>query len=149
MKARRQALILELIDREAVANQDRLQRLLHGRGIETTQATVSRDIKELGLVKRAADGAYQRAGAGALNPETARADLRRAVAQFLVHTDQVRELVVLKTHPGEAAMLALAIDRADLLGVVGTVAGDDTILTICRTAGQAVRLVRRLERLSG
>jgi transcriptional regulator of arginine metabolism len=149
MKARRQALILELVDREAIANQDQLQRLLHVRGVETTQATISRDIKELGLVKRAADGAYQRAGSGAPNFETARADLRRAIAQYLAHTDQVRELVVLKTGPGEAAMLALAIDRADLQGVVGTVAGDDTILTICRNRKQAAALVRQLERLAG
>ena len=68
MKARRQALIIELVDHEAIANQDQLQRLLHGRGIETTQATISRDIKELGLVKRAADGAYQRAGCAVVEP---------------------------------------------------------------------------------
>jgi transcriptional regulator of arginine metabolism len=149
MKARRQALILELIDHEPIASQDILRRLLHARGIETTQATVSRDIKELGLVKRAADGAYQRAGTGAFNPEAARVELGRAVARYLTHTDQVRELVVLKTGPGQAAMLALAIDRADLAGVVGTVAGDDTILTICRGASQAAALVRQLNRLAG
>jgi transcriptional regulator of arginine metabolism len=149
MKARRQALILELVDRDAIANQDQLQRILHARGIETTQATISRDIKELGLVKRAADGAYHRAEAGASNAESARADLRRAVAQYLARTDQVRELVVLRTGPGEAARLALAIDRADVAGVVGTVAGDDTILAICRNARQAAALARQLERLVG
>jgi transcriptional regulator of arginine metabolism len=149
MKARRQALIIELVDHEAIANQDQLQRLLHGRGIETTQATISRDIKELGLVKRAADGAYQRAGSAPSNSETARADLRRALAQYLAHTDQVRELVVLKTGAGQAQMLALAIDRADVAGVVGTVAGDDTILAVCRSARQAAALVRQFARLAG
>lgn len=149
MKARRQALIIELVDHEAIANQDQLQRLLHGRGIETTQATISRDIKELGLVKRAADGAYQRAGSAPSNPKTARADLRRALAQYLAHTDQVRELVILKTGAGQAQMLALAIDRAGVAGVVGTVAGDDTILAVCRSARQAAALVRQFARLAG
>ena len=66
MKARRQAIILELIDGEAVQSQERLRRRLHQRGLEATQATISRDIKELGLVKRSGDGAYQRLGAEAI-----------------------------------------------------------------------------------
>lgn len=149
MKTRRQAVILELVDREPIGSQGLLQQRLRGRGISTTQATISRDIKELGLVKRAADGAYQRAADGPASPEAARAELRRAVAQFLARTDQVRELVVLKTGPGQAAMLALAIDHASLAGVVGTVAGDDTILAVCRDAAQATALARRLARLAG
>ena len=71
MKTRRQAVILELIDREALHSQELLRRRLRQRGFEATQATISRDIAELGLVKRAGDGAYQRAGADATNPETA------------------------------------------------------------------------------
>ena len=68
MKARRQALILELIDREPLHSQEQLRRRLLQRGFEATQATISRDIKELGLVKRAGDGAYQRPGAEAHQP---------------------------------------------------------------------------------
>ena len=65
MKARRQAVILQLLDREPIRNQEQLRKGLHAAGLDATQATISRDIKELGLVKRAADGAYQRAtGAG-------------------------------------------------------------------------------------
>ncbi len=149
MKARRQALIIELVDHEAIANQQTLRRRLLARGIETTQATISRDIKELGLVKRAADGAYQRAAAGPPSPDAAMNGLRRAVSQYLTSTDQVRELVVLKTGPGQAAMLALAVDQAGLPGVVGTVAGDDTILTICRDSRQAAEFVRVLARIAG
>src|SRR6185295_18140360 len=63
MKARRQAAILELVDRDALRSQEQLRQRLHQRGFDATQATISRDIKELGLVKRAWDGAYQRLGA--------------------------------------------------------------------------------------
>ena len=71
MKARRQNVILELVDREALHSQEQLRRRLHHRGFDATQATISRDIKELGLAKRAGDGAYQRSNAEATNPETA------------------------------------------------------------------------------
>jgi transcriptional regulator of arginine metabolism len=148
MKARRRALILDLVDHEAIASQQVLQRRLHAGGIDTTQATISRDIKELGLVKRAADGAYQRAAVQAPRPEAALAELRRAVTQYLGRAERVRDLVVLKTGPGQAAMLALAIDRSDLQEVVGTIAGDDTILVICRDAKLAGAFSRQMERLA-
>ncbi|HZW76358.1 MAG TPA: hypothetical protein VFF43_22585, partial [Caldimonas sp.] len=83
MKARRQAVLLEVIDREAIHSQEALRKRLHQRGYEATQATISRDIAELGLVKRAGDGAYQRPGVDAANPETALAALERAAAEFL------------------------------------------------------------------
>src|SRR5437762_4721074 len=83
MKARRQALILEMIDREPLGSQELLARRLHQRGFEATQATISRDIKELGLVKRAGDGAYQRPGTEATDPETALTALERAANEFL------------------------------------------------------------------
>jgi transcriptional regulator of arginine metabolism len=149
MKARRQALILALIDREPVASQRTLGERLRDGGIRTTQATISRDIKELGLVKRAADGAYQRAGTAVPNLASVKAELRRAVERYLTQVDQVRDLVVLKTGPGQAAMLALAIDRARLTEVVGTVAGDDTILAICRNSRSAASLARQLAGLQG
>ena len=68
MKARRQAVIVELVDREPLHSQEELRRRLHQRGFDATQATISRDIKELGLVKRAGDGAYQRPGVDAGEP---------------------------------------------------------------------------------
>ncbi len=148
MKARRQALILELVDHEAIESQQVLRRRLRASGIDTTQATISRDIKELGLVKRAADGAYQRAAFSAPSPEVALAELRRAASQYLGRTERVRDLVVLKTGPGQAAMLALAIDRADLPPVVGTIAGDDTILVICRDTKRADAFSHQMERLA-
>src|SRR5205823_14799838 len=94
MQARRHAVILELIDREALPSQELLRRRLHHHGFEATQATISRDIKELGLVKRAGDGAYQRPGAETPNPETALTLLERAANEFVRNVERVQQLVV-------------------------------------------------------
>jgi transcriptional regulator of arginine metabolism len=149
MKSRRQAVLLELIDRDALHSQEQLRRRLRQRGFDATQATISRDIKELGLVKRAGDGAYQRQGAETTNPETALTALERATEEFLRRVEQVQQLVVLRTGVGQAQALAIAIDRAQLREVVGTIAGDDTILVIARGTAAAATLVRRLQRFTG
>jgi len=145
MKARRQAALLEVIDREAIHNQEALRKRLHQRGFEATQATISRDIAELGLVKRAGDGAYQRPGAEAANPETALAALERAAAEFLRRVERVQQLVVIRTGRGQAQALAEAMDRAQLDEVVGTIAGDDTILVVGRGGRGAATLVKKLK----
>src|ERR671924_2348115 len=106
MKARRQALILDLVNREALHSQEQLRRRLRQRGFAATQATISRDIKELGLVKRAGDGGYQRPGVDASSPDATRAALERAAAEFLRDIDRVAQLVVLRTGPGQAQTLA-------------------------------------------
>ncbi len=149
MKAQRQAAILALVDQEPFKNQQMLQRLLRARGFRATQATLSRDIKELGLVKRASDGAYQRAQQDVANPETAAAVLERVVGQSLTRIDRVEYLVILRTGAGQAQPLALAVDRAGLPDVAGTIAGDDTVLVVARSTRQAEALVKHLERLAG
>jgi transcriptional regulator of arginine metabolism len=148
MKAQRQAAILALVDQEPFKNQQMLQRRLRALGFRATQATLSRDIKELGLVKRAADGAYQRAQQDVANPEAATATLERIVEQYLTRIDRVDYLVLLRTGPGQAQPLALAIDRAGLPDVAGTIAGDDTVLVVVRGARQAEALVRHFDRLA-
>ena len=145
MKTRRQAVLLELIEHEAVHSQELLRRRLLQRGFEATQATISRDIKDLGLVKRSGDGAYQRPGEDLLNPETALAALERAAAEFLRNVERVQQLVVVRTGRGQAQALAEALDRAGPPEVVGTIAGDDTILVIARGARGAAALVKRLK----
>ena len=145
MKSRRQAAILALIDREPLHSQELLRRRLHQRGFEATQATISRDIRELGLVKRSGDGAYQRPGVEAPNPESALLALERATAEFLRRVDRVQQLVVIRTGVGQAQPLAIALDRAQLPELVGTIAGDDTILVIARGARAAAALVKRLK----
>jgi transcriptional regulator of arginine metabolism len=144
MKARRQALILDLLGREPVRNQEQLRRGLRAVGVVATQATLSRDIKELGLVKRASDGAYQRSIAP-LTPATGSASaLSRAVTEFVTGVDRVQHMIVLRTGPGQAHAAAIAIDRAQLSDVVGTIAGDDTILVIARDVRGARALADRL-----
>lgn len=132
MKAFRQAQILELVDREEVHSQQELRARLRKRGIETTQATLSRDIQELGLVKRAADGAYAKAGQAAPAVAAPTDSLRRQIAVLLRGIERVDQMLVLRTDPGQAQALGVAIDRARLKDVAGTVAGDDTIFVLCR-----------------
>ena len=145
MKARRQALILELVDGEGLHSQEQLRRRLRQRGFDATQATISRDIANLGLVKRAGDGAYQRPGAETTNPETALTALERATVEFLRRVERVQQLVVIRTGRGQAQALAEAMDRAQLPEAVGSIAGDDTILVIARGSRRAAALAKRLE----
>ena len=145
MKSYRQSAILEIVDREAMTSQEQLRERLRARGIEATQATLSRDIHDLGLIKRPADGAYRRAGAAVGPAVDAEVECRTAVDDYLRRYDVVDQLVVLKTDAGQAQPLAVAIDRAGLAEIVGTIAGDDTILVICRSAPDAAGLSKRLE----
>ena len=143
MKARRQTVILDLIDRDPISSQEQLRRRLRQKGFDATQATISRDIADLGLVKRAGDGAYQRAGADSHSPETAQVALERAAGEFLRRVDRVRELVIVRTGRGQAQALAEAIDRAQLEEAAGSIAGDDTILIVARDNRRAAALARR------
>ena len=143
MKSRRQARILELIEKESVRSQEQLRRRLQAEGVQATQATLSRDIRDLGLVKRASDGAYRPAGSVEVDTR-AEAQLEEAVAEYLQSVEAVEQLIILKTAPGQAQALAVVIDRTRLPDVAGTIGGDDTILMICRSAAGAAALVDRL-----
>jgi transcriptional regulator of arginine metabolism len=148
MKARRQSAILDVVGQEAVRNQEQLRQRLAQRGFDVTQATLSRDIKELGLMKRSADGAYQAADAPSAPTPTTMGTLGRALAEYLVNIEPVQQLVVLKTGAGQAQLLAVAIDRARLEEVAGTLAGDDTILIIARDPRDAQQVVKKLRDLA-
>jgi len=146
MKARRQSQILDVIDHEPVASQEALLQKLEGRGIKATQATISRDLKELGLVKRAGDGAYARPGA----ERTAGAadHLKRSLATLMRSLERVESLVVVKTDRGQAQGLAEWIDRAQLKEIAGSLGGDDTILLVCRGSGAAESIERMFNSLA-
>ena len=148
MKKRRQAAILGLIDRSAIASQEDLRRRLKALGFSVTQATLSRDIRDLALVKNAADGTYHRPGGDSTSPVLAAARLHHAVAEYLVSVERALQMVVLRTGIGQAQPLAIALDAAGIDGVVGTVAGDDTVLVVCRDAAQATRVARQLDDLA-
>lgn len=145
MKGSRHGVILDVIARESIVSQEMLRQRLESRGVCVTQATLSRDLKELGVVKRASDGAYQRSDGPAPAPGEALGSLRRTTAEFLKQADRSEQLVVLRTDSGQAALLAIAIDRARVPEVLGTVAGDDTILVICRDAVAAQSLIDQFE----
>jgi transcriptional regulator of arginine metabolism len=147
MKSYRQALVLELVDGQAITSQEQLRQGLLARGIEVTQATLSRDIRDLGLVKAAADGAYKRTAAAENSGPTADAlaGLRRTAAASLKKFDVAQQLVVLRTESAQAHPLAEAIDRARLSDVVGTIGGENTILVICRGEAEARAFTRQLE----
>ncbi len=147
-KRERQATILELIAAEPVASQEDLRALLRQRGWSVTQSTLSRDIQELRLARvSTGEGTrYQRPDAA-----TAARDRRSMDAflpQLLTSVDGVRELLVVKTEPGGAQAVGEAIDRDPSAGVLGTIAGDNTVLVICRSTEARERLARRLTTLA-
>ena len=145
MKAYRHAQILEVVERQQVTSQEGLRRLLEHRGVTATQATLSRDIRELGLIKRAPDGAYRRPDALATAADADDETVAQAVSDYLRRHEVVAQMLVLKTDAGQAQPLAIALDRSHIPEVVGTIAGDDTILVICRTPDAAQAFDRRLD----
>ncbi|MFC5993115.1 arginine repressor [Pseudonocardia hispaniensis] len=149
----RQARIVEIITHRAVRSQSELLTLLETEGIETTQATLSRDLDELGAVKlRGADGGapvyvIPEDGSPVRGIEGGTARLSRLLGELLVSTDASGNLAVLRTPPGAAHYLASALDRAALHDVVGTIAGDDTIFVVAREPLDGAALAERLRRL--
>jgi transcriptional regulator of arginine metabolism len=138
---RRRQRILALLEHERVRNQADLLSRLADAGHEVNQATLSRDLRDLGAVK-GPDG-YELPQAP-LSPQTAQQSLWHAVHTWLVGATAAQNLVVMRTPAGGAQALGVAIDRAALPGVVGTIAGDDTLLAVCADAGRARSLVRQL-----
>jgi transcriptional regulator of arginine metabolism len=137
-RAGRQARIVAILSSSAVRSQGELAALLAAEGIDVTQATLSRDLEELGAVKlRGADGGVGKYvvpedGSPLRGVVGGTARLSRLLSELLVSTDCSGNLAVLRTPPGAADYLASAIDRAALPYVVGTIAGDDTIFVVAR-----------------
>jgi transcriptional regulator of arginine metabolism len=153
-RAGRQARIVAILSNNPVRSQTELAALLAAEGIDATQATLSRDLEELGAVKlRAADG-----GAGVYvvpedgNPVRGVSGgtdrLSRLLGELLVSTDASGNMAVLRTPPGAAHYLASALDRASLPDVVGTIAGDDTILVVAREPLSGAELAAKIESLA-
>jgi transcriptional regulator of arginine metabolism len=149
MKTHRQTVIRELVERESITSQEQLRMRLRDAGIDATQATLSRDIRELGLVKRPADGAYISAVPAGRDNGDGGNGLARAAAEYLRTQETVGHMLVLRTGAGQAQTLAVAIDRAGLSEIVGTIAGDDTILVISRTPEEALTVAGRFAAFRG
>lgn len=139
----RRAAILDLVTTRELHNQRELSEALSERGIEVNQGTLSRDLRDLGVLK-GPDGYEPPRGSDTLAPDP-RGRLHQALRQFLSSTTPAQNQIVLRTPPGGAQPLAIALDEAGLPDVLGTLAGDDTVLVITPDARTARRVARRLE----
>ncbi len=141
-KPQRQHRISRLLEEQPIANQAQLVELLAADGVVSTQATVSRDLEELGAVKvRLPGGIFAYAIPEHVKERGGSDDhLRRVMGEFVVEVAHSANLVVLRTSPGSAHVVASAIDRTGVPDVLGTVAGDDTIMVVCaeQAGGAAV-----------
>ena len=152
-RAGRQARIVAILSSRSVHSQSELAALLADDGIDVTQATLSRDLEELGAVKlRGADGGggvyvVPEDGSPVRGVSGGAERVSRLLGELLVSTDASGNLAVLRTPPGAAHYLASAIDRASLPEVVGTVAGDDTILVIAREPMTGAQLATMFENI--
>ncbi len=144
-KRYRQGQILKLLAAQAVASQDELRRHLGHVGMRVTQATLSRDLRELRLVKTA-EG-YRPLSSAAAEEATPQATLARALKEFLLDIRPAQNMLVLKTPPGGAQPLAAAVDSERWKEIAGTLAGDDTVLLITPSRGARAAVQKRVEEL--
>jgi transcriptional regulator of arginine metabolism len=149
-KPQRQHRIARLLEEQVISSQVQLVELLATEGLNLTQATVSRDLEELGAVKvRIPGGAMAYAVPELAKDRVAPEDvLRKVLGEFLVEAGHSANLAVLRTPPGSAHVVASALDRANLVDVLGTVAGDDTVLVVCPPEG-GEKMSARLARMAG
>jgi len=143
-KLARQKAILEIVQQGPVASQEHLQRALHKRGCRVGQATLSRDIHDLNLVKTADDYARLQAGSA---PDPALPPVSRLVREFVQDVRPAQNLLVIKTSVGSAQPVAAALDAESWPETVGTIAGDDAILIVCPDRKSAARLAARIHEL--
>lgn len=144
-RKRRQEVILAVIRDKVVRNQNELLSALRAGGMDITQSTLSRELKTLGIGKAPDGRGGYRYVAGAGSSEGPLA----GVVAFVRSFETARNLIVVKTPPGNAQGVARAIDEVDWREVMGTIAGDDTILLICRSDADAASVEKRLRTLTG
>jgi len=147
VKVQRQRRIVQLLRGQQVSSQEELAELLARNGEKVTQATLSRDLEELGAIKVRENGhVVYRLPEG---PPPGDEWLRRMLEEFALEVSSSQNLVVVKTPPGGANAVARALDNAGLKDVIGTVAGDDTILVVCREGVRGQTVARRLRSMAG
>lgn len=150
MKAWRQKKILEAISKKPIATQKQLARELQDAGFNVTQATVSRDIRELGLVKAIGENglAYYTSPDKSISAQNDER-LKRLFKSSVLSMDFSENLIIVKTYPGEAQGVASALDHANWKEIIGTVGGDDTILIIVKPKKATPVVLERLTALTG
>ncbi len=148
MKSKRQAEIMRLIEQAGIETQEDILKGLRERGIHATQATISRDIKELNLVKQPGSGGSYRymVAADRHSPyHNHSGRLRTIFQQGVTSFDMAQNIVVVKTMPGLASAAGAALDGMDIEGMVGSLAGDDTVILIMRNNQLAAELCKEME----
>ena len=149
-RTRRQRLLAELIRTDTVGSQEQLVERLAAAGLPATQATVSRDLEELGAVKVRRGGVQAYAFPEAIGGRDWSAErLRRVLGEWLVSAEAAGPLVVLRTPPGSAHLVGVALDAAARADVAGTLAGDDTLFLAVRDGAQPGAVAAELRALAG
>jgi transcriptional regulator of arginine metabolism len=143
-KKARQRRILEVIRKRVVKSQEELSAILKKEAIDVTQSTLSRDIRELGLIK--ARGSYQ--APGELQPGPTKDNLRRTFEQFVIQTGVSGNIVMIRTAPGNAHSIGAVLDAAEWPEVLGTVAGDDTVFVLLRNSHSGRKVLGRIREFS-
>lgn len=148
MKNNRQEMILAIIGEEDIETQEQLIERLEQRGIRSTQATVSRDIKQMHLIKEpTGNGGYRYAVSEQRTKLDFAGRLRNILRESIVGVDYARNIVVIKTMPGLANGAASAFDGMDIAGKLGTIAGDDTLMIVMRDDDFAAELCEEISRM--
>ena len=148
MKNDRQSMILEIISQENIETQEQLLVRLQERGITSTQATISRDIKELRMVKElTGKGGYRYTLSDRKSPVSTDTRLRNIFKEGVVSADVAQNIVVVRTMPGLASAACSALDGMEIPGMVGSLAGDDTGILIMRDSASAQKFVSEIHKL--
>jgi transcriptional regulator of arginine metabolism len=147
MKTKRQAKILELIRTYDIETQEELSAYLEKEGFAATQATISRDIRELKLTKIPMDSGKQRYTVLSEEKEQLAEKYVRVLREGYVSMDMAQNILVIKTVSGMAGAVCAAIDAMQISGIVGSIAGDDTIMCAVRTTGEATDIMAHLQKI--
>ncbi len=149
-KTRRHAKIRSIIENETIGTQEELVKRLNEEGFAVTQATASRDIKELRLTKMATEfGDIKYVIPHSTNSAANNAKLVRVLAEAYVSMEQAENILVIKTASGMAMAAAAALDSLKIKGVVGCIAGDDTIMCAIKTAKEVPEVMKKIDKLIG
>jgi transcriptional regulator of arginine metabolism len=143
-KKARQGRILEIVRKNSVGSQEQLSLLLRNEDVPVTQSTLSRDIRELDLIK--VRGRYQLPGEAP--PAAVNEHLRRALEQYVLSTGVSGNIVVIRTSPGNAHSVGVVLDAAQWAEVLGTVAGDDTVFVLARSSRVGKKVLDRIRAYS-
>ena len=141
MKKKRQAVISELIKNNDIETQEELARLLSQKGFTTTQGTISRDIRELKLTKVSGSNKKQKYAPLAMDNLQVSDKYRRVLSEGILSMDYAQNILVVKTVPGMAMACAAALDSISIAGILGCIAGDDTIMCVVKESDQVENVI--------